>query len=110
MTLEIQIARSVKDSRVIPNLIYAIEQFERYLILLSKKSKVKLMSHVKQSLARDFRIIPQKLNEALVSDEEEEEQEANDLLEEEVDKCFSFLYVFMSAKGCREWKTISWFS
>ena len=30
----------MKEVRTIPNLIYAIEQYERYLIQLSKKSKV----------------------------------------------------------------------
>ena len=30
----------MKEVRSIPNLIYAIEQYERYLIQLSKKSKV----------------------------------------------------------------------
>lgn len=32
--------RAIKESKMIPNLIYAIEQYERYLIQLSKKSKV----------------------------------------------------------------------
>ena len=32
----------MKEVRTIPNLIYAIEQYERYLIQLSKKSKVSL--------------------------------------------------------------------
>ena len=30
----------MKEVKSIPNLIYAIEQYERYLIQLSKKSKV----------------------------------------------------------------------
>ncbi len=33
-------AKVIKESRIVPNLIYAIEQYERYLILLTKKSKV----------------------------------------------------------------------
>jgi len=30
----------LKETRSIPNLIYAVEQYEKYLIQLSKKSKV----------------------------------------------------------------------
>ena len=33
-------AKVMKEVKSIPNLIYAIEQYERYLIQLSKKSKV----------------------------------------------------------------------
>ncbi|CAH8837874.1 unnamed protein product [Trichobilharzia szidati] len=50
------ISRSIKDSRLIPQLIYAIEQYERFLMQLSKKSKVNLMRNVKLSTSRDFRI------------------------------------------------------
>ncbi|VDP99953.1 unnamed protein product [Trichobilharzia regenti] len=50
------ISRSIKDSRLIPQLIYAIEQYERFLMQLSKKSKVNLMRNVKLSTTRDFRI------------------------------------------------------
>ncbi|CAH8534464.1 unnamed protein product [Schistosoma rodhaini] len=50
------ISRSIKDSRLIPQLIYAIEQYERFLMQLSKKSKINLMRNVKLSTARDFRI------------------------------------------------------
>ncbi|KAA3679859.1 uncharacterized protein DEA37_0002267, partial [Paragonimus westermani] len=51
-----QISRSIKDSRVIPQLIFAIEQFERFLLQLSKLSKVNLMQNVKLAVSRDFRI------------------------------------------------------
>ncbi|KAF6779126.1 hypothetical protein AHF37_01204 [Paragonimus kellicotti] len=50
------ISRSIKDSRVIPQLIFAIEQFERFLLQLSKLSKVNLMQNVKLAVSRDFRI------------------------------------------------------
>lgn len=52
------VSRSLKDSRVIPQLIYAIEQFERFLMQLSKLSKVNLMRNVKLAVSRDFRINP----------------------------------------------------
>jgi len=34
-------AKVMKEVKSVPNLIYAIEQYERYLIQLSKKSKVR---------------------------------------------------------------------
>lgn len=46
----------MKQTRTIPNLIFAIEQYEKYLIQLTKKSKVNLMEHMKHSTSRDFRI------------------------------------------------------
>lgn len=33
-------ARALRETKPIPNLIFAIEQYEKFLILLSKKSKV----------------------------------------------------------------------
>uniref|UniRef100_A0A8D2LW27 FA complementation group I n=1 Tax=Varanus komodoensis TaxID=61221 RepID=A0A8D2LW27_VARKO len=50
-------ARKVlRESKPIPNLIFAIEQYENVLIHLSKKSKVNLMQYMKLSTSRDFRI------------------------------------------------------
>lgn len=33
-------AKLLRETKAIPNLIYSIEQYEKYLITLSKKSKV----------------------------------------------------------------------
>ncbi|OON19081.1 herpesvirus phosphoprotein 85, partial [Opisthorchis viverrini] len=49
-------SRSIKDSRVIPQLVFSIEQYERFLMQLSKLSKVNLMRNVKLAVSRDFRI------------------------------------------------------
>ncbi|CAI9718582.1 Hypothetical predicted protein [Octopus vulgaris] len=46
----------VKQGKVMPKLIFAIENYEKFLVQLAKKSKVNLMEHVKPSVARDFRI------------------------------------------------------
>ncbi|CAH8503247.1 unnamed protein product [Heterobilharzia americana] len=82
------ISRTIKDSRLIPQLIYAIEQYERFLMQLSKKSKINLMRNVKLSTSRDFRINQatlvahleqsaalsvSSLSESNTTDEEEEE-------------------------------------
>ncbi|XP_053406526.1 Fanconi anemia group I protein-like [Mercenaria mercenaria] len=58
-------ANVMKQTRTIPNLIFAIEQYERYLIQLSKKSKINLMEHMKHSTSRDFRINTAVLAESL---------------------------------------------
>ncbi|TNN08641.1 Fanconi anemia group I protein [Schistosoma japonicum] len=89
------ISRSIKDSRLIPQLIYVIEQYERFLIQLSTKSKINLMRHVKLSTARDFRINQAKvaahfeqsvaMSVSSLSDESEPEADAGNLNNEVVD-------------------------
>ncbi|RMX44061.1 hypothetical protein pdam_00015042, partial [Pocillopora damicornis] len=84
-------AKVMKEMKSVPNLIYAMEQYERYLIQLSKKSKINLMEHFKRSLARDFRINGATLDAALKEDsssegeddEGEEEDQEEDKSEEE---------------------------
>lgn len=46
----------MRESKLVPNLIFVVEQYEGTLIKLSKKSKVNLMQHMKRSTSRDFRI------------------------------------------------------
>ncbi|ESO00023.1 hypothetical protein HELRODRAFT_192702 [Helobdella robusta] len=67
--------KSLKETKAIPNLIYSIEQFEKFLIQLTKKTKINLMCHFKLSTARDFRINSASLQAALDAEEEEEEEE-----------------------------------
>ncbi|XP_064602070.1 Fanconi anemia group I protein-like [Liolophura sinensis] len=70
-------SKAQKEARYVPNLIFAIERYEHYLILLTKKSKMNLMEHIKRSTARDFRLNVAALDQALEpsSDEEESEEE-----------------------------------
>jgi len=49
-----------RENRCIPDLIYQIEDYERYLIQLSKLTKVNLLRHAKRSTARDFKILETK--------------------------------------------------
>ncbi|KAH9367961.1 hypothetical protein HPB48_017462 [Haemaphysalis longicornis] len=62
---EAQKAAVSREVTTIPSLIFAIEQHERLLIQLAKRSKVNLMEHVKISTARDFRICSDKVQENL---------------------------------------------
>ncbi|XP_067411776.1 Fanconi anemia group I protein [Emydura macquarii macquarii] len=58
-------AKVLRETKPIPNLIFAIEQYEKFLIHLSKKSKVNLMQYMKLSASRDFRINASTLESAL---------------------------------------------
>uniref|UniRef100_A0A8C3T8H0 FA complementation group I n=1 Tax=Chelydra serpentina TaxID=8475 RepID=A0A8C3T8H0_CHESE len=64
-TAAIATAKVLRETKPIPNLIFAIEQYEKFLIHLSKKSKVNLMQYMKLSTSRDFRINASTLESAL---------------------------------------------
>lgn len=68
-------ARVLRETKPIPNLIFAIEQYEKFLIHLSKRSKVNLMQHMKLSTSRDFKIKGNILDMVLREDEEDEDEE-----------------------------------
>ncbi|XP_047394631.1 Fanconi anemia group I protein isoform X3 [Sciurus carolinensis] len=72
-------ARVLRETKPIPNLIFAIEQYEKFLIHLSKKSKVNLMQHMKLSTSRDFKIKGNILDMVLGEDVEDESEEGTPL-------------------------------
>ncbi|KAL7868090.1 hypothetical protein SRHO_G00094740 [Serrasalmus rhombeus] len=67
-------AKVLRASKAIPTLIFNIEQYEKFLILLSKKSKVNLMQYMKLSTSRDFRINAATLEAALQEQQQESQQ------------------------------------
>ncbi|XP_061825932.1 Fanconi anemia group I protein isoform X2 [Nerophis lumbriciformis] len=67
-------SKLIRETKAIPNLIFSIEQYEKFLITLSKKSKVNLMQYMKLSTSRDFRINAATLDAAL--QEQDDSQEA----------------------------------
>uniref|UniRef100_A0A8C0PXD8 FA complementation group I n=1 Tax=Canis lupus familiaris TaxID=9615 RepID=A0A8C0PXD8_CANLF len=71
-------ARVLRETKPIPNLIFAIEQYEKFLIHLSKKSKVNLMQHMKLSTSRDFKIKGNILDVVLREDEDDNEGTASE--------------------------------
>uniref|UniRef100_A0A8C4ZXJ7 FA complementation group I n=1 Tax=Gadus morhua TaxID=8049 RepID=A0A8C4ZXJ7_GADMO len=73
---EASMAKLLRETKAIPNLIFSIEQYEKFLITLSKKSKVNLMQYMKLSTSRDFRINAATLEAAL--QEQDASQEAED--------------------------------
>ncbi|KAG0017878.1 hypothetical protein BGZ82_000628 [Podila clonocystis] len=70
-----QKAKILRESKLIPDLIYMVEQYERYVIHLSKKSKVNLTQYLRRSTARDFKIQIQRLGDLGLEDRYEEEQQ-----------------------------------
>lgn len=66
---------ALKESKLIPALVFSIENYEKFLIQLSKKSKVDLMRGMKLSTLRDFRIEKSKLDGLRKNDEDGEEEE-----------------------------------
>ncbi|XP_036042581.1 Fanconi anemia group I protein isoform X2 [Onychomys torridus] len=68
-------AKVLRETKPIPNLVFAIEQYEKFLIQLSKKSKVNLMQHMKLSTSRDFKIKGNILDMVLREDGEDENEE-----------------------------------
>ncbi|KAL5785187.1 hypothetical protein ACOSQ2_007579 [Xanthoceras sorbifolium] len=46
-----------RENKCIPDLIFHIEDYEKYLIQLSKTSKINLLRHAKRSTSRDFKIL-----------------------------------------------------
>ncbi|KAL7144432.1 hypothetical protein ABFS83_07G012200 [Erythranthe nasuta] len=46
-----------RENKYIPDLIFQIEDYEKYLIQLSKVTKVNLLRHAKRSTSRDFKIV-----------------------------------------------------
>uniref|UniRef100_A0A3B4DFR9 FA complementation group I n=1 Tax=Pygocentrus nattereri TaxID=42514 RepID=A0A3B4DFR9_PYGNA len=71
---EAVMAKVLRASKAIPTLIFNIEQYEKFLILLSKKSKVNLMQYMKLSTSRDFRINAATLEAALQEQQQESQQ------------------------------------
>uniref|UniRef100_H9YVR9 Fanconi anemia group I protein isoform 1 n=2 Tax=Macaca mulatta TaxID=9544 RepID=H9YVR9_MACMU len=74
-TVATAMARVLRETKPIPNLIFAIEQYEKFLIHLSKRSKVNLMQHMKLSTSRDFKIKGNILDMVLREDGEDENEE-----------------------------------
>ncbi|KAF9927728.1 hypothetical protein FBU30_002931 [Linnemannia zychae] len=78
-----QKAKILRESKLIPTLIYGVEQYERFVIQLSKKSKVHLTQFMRRSTARDFRIQIQRLGDLGLEDKYDEEQQLQQLQQQQ---------------------------
>ncbi|CAL9779125.1 unnamed protein product [Musa acuminata subsp. burmannicoides] len=68
------ISKIKRENRCIPDLIFQIENYEKYLIQLSKSSNVNLLRYAKRSIARDFKILETK--KVVVGEETTEHEHA----------------------------------
>ncbi|KDR08917.1 Fanconi anemia group I protein [Zootermopsis nevadensis] len=84
-------SKVLRETRFIPNLIFEIEQFEKLVIELSKKSKVNLMNYVKLGTYRDFRIHSNRLH--TTDDEDQNVSNASDAVVDGVEA---------QGKGCAD--------
>ncbi|KAI4488492.1 hypothetical protein M0802_011598 [Mischocyttarus mexicanus] len=55
----------LKETKLIPRVVYEIEQFSKEVLLLGKKTGVPLENYIKHSVTRDFRILNSQLMESL---------------------------------------------
>ncbi|KAF8949079.1 hypothetical protein BGZ47_011307 [Haplosporangium gracile] len=78
-----QKAKILRESKLIPTLIFGVEQYERFVIQLSKKSKVHLTQFMRRSTARDFRIQIQRLGDLGLEDQYDEERQLQQLQQQE---------------------------
>ncbi|KAI9344177.1 FANCI solenoid 4-domain-containing protein [Zopfochytrium polystomum] len=69
------------EAKSMPLLTYNIEQFERHLIIFSKKVSPKVLKYVKRSTARDFRIDANGIEELSAETLDDEEDDDEDVLE-----------------------------
>ncbi|KAF6077482.1 FA complementation group I [Phyllostomus discolor] len=74
----VAMAKVLRETKPIPNLIFAIEQYEKFLIFLSKRSKVNLMQHMKLSTSRDFKIRGNILDMLLREEDEEDKEDSGE--------------------------------
>ncbi|GLH11801.1 Uncharacterized protein GBIM_16546 [Gryllus bimaculatus] len=81
---KLRMARELKDSKLVPRIVYGMEMFEKNVILLSKKCNVNLMERVKVHSGRDFRIKIDVVKTTLENQEGNNEEEAD--IEEDSDE------------------------
>ncbi|GFQ03410.1 fanconi anemia group i protein [Phtheirospermum japonicum] len=51
------VSKIKRENKCIPDLIFQIEDYEKYLIQISKITKINLLRHAKRSTSRDFKIL-----------------------------------------------------
>ena len=96
-----QARQVLKQTRIIPNLIFKIEAFEKDLIKLTAKYKVNnLLQELKLSTARDFRVMKVVPTETEADEQEEEQlpdedESGSDGDDDEVRFYFTFICVSM---------------
>lgn len=71
-------SRAAREARVMPQLVYEVERFEKVLIGAQKRTKINLLRGMRRNIARDFRIREDLLREERNSDDDPAEQNEQD--------------------------------
>lgn len=79
-------SRIVKETKHIPNLSFAQEQFYHFLLILGKKAKIDFSSHIKSGVSRDFRINMDEVAAVLDNDNDDNESIAESTASEQSSK------------------------
>lgn len=58
-------SKILRETKIIPKVVYEMEQFSKYIIQLSKKTKYDLSKYIGPGTSRDFRINVQKVDDDL---------------------------------------------
>lgn len=72
-------SRAAREARIMPQLVYEVEKFEKVLIAVQKRTKINLLRGMRRNIARDFRIREDLLREEQSSDERMGEEEVKQL-------------------------------
>lgn len=67
-------SRAAREARVVPQLVYEVERFEKVLIATQKRTKINLLRGMRRNIARDFRIREDRLQEENNSENEEDRE------------------------------------
>ena len=68
-------AKHKREERLIPNLIFAIEEFERFLIQLTKVSNTNMLRNAKRTTSRDFKITDDRQKRPAPEEEDDDDEE-----------------------------------
>lgn len=63
----------LKETKIIPKVVFEKEQFNKFLLLLSNKSKVDLVGQTKFTMARDYRLYTKQMKEILEKENVQED-------------------------------------
>lgn len=75
-------SKATREARVMPQLVYEVEKFEKVLIGAQKRTKISLLRGMRRNIARDFRIREDRLHDVHENDEYGEQNAANAIAEE----------------------------
>lgn len=68
-------SKAAREARVMPQLVYEVERFEKVLIGAQKRTKIRLLQGMRRNIARDFRIREDRLRDEEMEAAEDNQQE-----------------------------------